>query len=111
MAIEFGYAVSHRLASDHYGWLTTVAASGQPVPRLVGFYFDGADVVVYSRPNAAKVRHIENHPRVSLNLESDGTGGGAVVVGGVASVDATGADPREESRTGPSTGPTWSSPE
>jgi hypothetical protein len=26
----------------------------QPVPRLVWFYFDGKDIVVYSMPNAAK---------------------------------------------------------
>jgi PPOX class probable F420-dependent enzyme len=58
MAVEFSQEVSERLESDHYGWLTTVAKSGQPVPRLVWFYFDGADVIVYSMPNAAKVRHI-----------------------------------------------------
>jgi PPOX class probable F420-dependent enzyme len=77
-----------------------VAKSGQPVPKLVWFYFDGTDIVVYSMPNAAKVRHIGNHPRVSLNLDSDGNGGGIIVVGGEATVDATGADPRED-------GPYW----
>jgi len=39
--------------------LTTVAKSGQPVPRLVWFYFNGTDVIVYSEPNAAKVRRIK----------------------------------------------------
>jgi PPOX class probable F420-dependent enzyme len=96
MAVEFTREVSSRLQSDHYGWLTTVAKSGQPVPRLVGFYFKDADVIVYSMPDAAKVRHIKNHPRVSLNLESDGNGFGIVVVGGVASIDATDADPRDD---------------
>ena len=100
MAVEFTQEVSSRLQADHYGWLTTVAKSGQPVPKLVWFYFDGADIVVYSMPNAAKVRHIGNHPRVSLNLDSDGNGGGIVVVGGEATVDATGVDPRED-------GPYW----
>jgi PPOX class probable F420-dependent enzyme len=100
MAVEFTQEVSSRLSADHYGWLTTVAKSGQPVPRLVWFYFDGADVVVYTMPGAAKVRHIANHPRVSLNLDSDGNGGGIIVVGGEAAVDATGADPRED-------GPYW----
>jgi PPOX class probable F420-dependent enzyme len=97
MAIEFTQEVSSRLEADHYAWLTTVATSGQPVPRLVWFYFDGTDVVVYSMPNAAKVRHIKNHPRVSLNLDSDGNGGGIIVVGGEATVDAAGCDPREDS--------------
>jgi PPOX class probable F420-dependent enzyme len=93
MTVEFTQEVSSRLSSDKYGWLTTVAKSGQPVPRLVWFYFDGKDVIVYSEPNAAKVRHVRTHSRVSLSLDSDGNGSGIVVVGGVASVDAEGADP------------------
>jgi PPOX class probable F420-dependent enzyme len=89
MAVEFTHEVSSRLQADQYGWLTTVAKSGQPAPRLVWFHFDGKDIVVYSMPNAAKVRHIANHPRVSLNLDSDGNGAGIVVVGGEATIDAT----------------------
>ena len=76
MTVEFTQEVSDRLSSDKYGWLTTVAKSGQPVPRLVWFYFDGTDVIVYTEPNAAKIRHIRAHPRVSLNLDSDGNGAG-----------------------------------
>jgi PPOX class probable F420-dependent enzyme len=100
MTVELTQEVSSRLESDHYGWLTTVAKSGQPVPRLVWFYFDGKDVIVYSMPDAAKVSHIRNHPRVSLNLDSDGGGAGIIVVGGEASVDATEVDGRED-------GPFW----
>ncbi|HEX3286020.1 MAG TPA: TIGR03667 family PPOX class F420-dependent oxidoreductase [Mycobacterium sp.] len=96
MAVEFTQEVASRLESDQYGWLTTVAKSGQPVPKLVWFYFDGKDVIVYSMPNAAKVRHIASHPRVSLNLDSNGNGGGVIVVGGEATVDATGVDGRDD---------------
>ena len=95
MAVEFTQEVSNRLESDHYGWLTTVAKSGQPVPRLVWFYFDGSDIVVYTVPSSAKVRHIKNHSRVSLNLDSDGNGAGIIAIGGVATVDATDVAPRE----------------
>jgi len=94
MTVELTQEVSDRLSSDKYGWLTTVAKSGQPVPRLVWFYFDGKDVTVYTEPNAAKVRHIKAHPRVSLNLDSDGAG--IIIVGGVASVDVEGADPLQD---------------
>jgi PPOX class probable F420-dependent enzyme len=86
MTVEFTQEVSDRLSSDKYGWLTTVAKSGQPVPRLVWFYFDTTDVIVYSEPNAAKVRHIRAHPRVSF------------IIGGVTSVDAEGADPLADER-------------
>jgi PPOX class probable F420-dependent enzyme len=96
MSAELTQEVSDRLTSDHYGWLTTVAKSGQPVPRLVWFYFDGSDVVVYTMPSAAKVRHARNHPTVSLNLDSDGNGGGIIAIGGTASIDAEGVDCRED---------------
>jgi PPOX class probable F420-dependent enzyme len=93
MAAELTQEVSERLKSDRYGWLTTVAKSGQPVPRLVWFFFDGKDLTVYSMPNAAKVAHIKAHPRVSLNLDSNGSGSGVVAIGGEARVDAVDADP------------------
>ncbi|BBX04323.1 PPOX class F420-dependent oxidoreductase [Mycolicibacterium moriokaense] len=96
MTAELTQEVSDRLTSDKYGWLTTVAKSGQPVPKLIWFYFDGSDVFIYSEPGAAKVRHIRNHPRVSLNLDSDGNGSGIIVVGGVATIDAENANPMED---------------
>ena len=49
MSVELTQEVSDRLISDHCGWLTTVAKSGQPVPRLVWFYFDGAHLRVHGR--------------------------------------------------------------
>jgi PPOX class probable F420-dependent enzyme len=100
MSAELTQDVSHRLTSDHYGWLTTVAKSGQPVPKLVWFYFDGSSVIVYSSPQGAKVGHVKRHGLVSLNLDSNGSGGGIVVVGGAASIDAEGVDPRTD-------GPYW----
>jgi PPOX class probable F420-dependent enzyme len=100
MTDELTQEVSSRLTSNHYGWLTTVTKSGRPVPRLVWFYFDGADLSVYSMPQSAKIAHIKVHPDVSLNLDSDGNGGGIIVVGGTAAVDATGVDCRED-------GPYW----
>jgi PPOX class probable F420-dependent enzyme len=96
MTVELTQEVSSRLISDDFGWLTTVAKSGQPVPRLIWFYFDGAKLTVYSAPQAAKVAHIKAHPQVSLNLDSDGNGGGIIVIGGIAVVDATGVDGRAD---------------
>jgi PPOX class probable F420-dependent enzyme len=96
MSVELTQEVSSRLTSDQYGWLTTVAKSGQPVPRLIWFFFDGSDLRVYSMPQAAKVTHVKAHPQVSLNLDSDGNGGGIIVVGGTAAVDATDVDCRDD---------------
>jgi PPOX class probable F420-dependent enzyme len=97
MTAELTQEVSQRLESDNYGWLTTVAKSGQPVPRLVWFYFDGKDVVIYSEPNAAKMRHIKAHPRVSFSLDSDGNGSGVVAVGGETSI-AEDVDPLQDAK-------------
>jgi PPOX class probable F420-dependent enzyme len=96
MSVELTQEVSSRLGSDHYGWLTTVAKSGLPIPRLVWFYFDGTDLTVYSMPHAAKITHIKARPQVSLNLDSNGNGGGIIVVGGTATVDATRVDCRKD---------------
>jgi PPOX class probable F420-dependent enzyme len=96
MSAELTQEVSGRLTSDHYGWLTTVAKSGLPIPRLIWFFFDGTDVVIYSVPDVAKVRHVERHPQVSLNLDSDGNGSGIIVIGGTAAVDATDVDCRTD---------------
>ena len=96
MSVELTPEVTDRLSTDQYGWLTTVAKSGQPVPRLVWFFFDGAALFIYSMPSAAKVAHIKRHGQVSLNLDSDGNGGGIIVIGGEATVDAEGVDCRED---------------
>jgi PPOX class probable F420-dependent enzyme len=106
MTAELPQEVSQRLESDRYAWLTTVTHSGQPVPRLVGFVFDGTELIVYSMPDAAKVKHIKANPRVSLNLDSDGSGYGVVAVGGKARVDAVDASHSTTSDIGPSTAST-----
>ena len=96
MTAELTQEVSSRLTDDEYGWLTTVAKSGQPVPRLIWFLLQEDHVVIYTMPSAAKVRHIHNHPQVSLNLDSDGNGGGIIAIGGTAIIDAEDVDPRAD---------------
>lgn len=96
MSPELSQDVRQRLETEHCGWLTTISNSGQPVPKLVWFYFDGSDLTVYSHPHAAKVAHVFINPKVSLNLDSDGSGGGVVVIGGTARVTAELVDPRED---------------
>ena len=89
MSIELPQDAIDRLRAAQCCWLTTVSPSGQPVPRLVWFVFDGTTVRLYSMPSAAKVAHITAHPHVSVNLDSDGKGTGTVVLTGHAVIDAT----------------------
>lgn len=100
MSADLTPEVTDRLSAAHFAWLTTVAKSGQPVPKLIWLHFDGTALFVYTMPSAAKVAHIRRHPRVSVNLDSDGSGGGIMVVGGEATVDAEGVDCRDD-------GPYW----
>lgn len=96
MTVDLTAEMSNRLVADQYGWLTTIAKSGLPVPRLIWFHFDGAVVYLYTMPTAAKVAHIRRHPQVSLNLDSDGNGGGIVALAGTAHLDAEGVDLRAD---------------
>ena len=56
------------LASDIVGWLTTVAPNGTPQSSVVAFLWDGESVLLYSQPDAPKVRNIAANPRVAFHL-------------------------------------------
>jgi PPOX class probable F420-dependent enzyme len=91
---EFGARVARRLREEQVVWLTTVTPAGAPLPRPVGFLWDGGDVVsVYSQPGA-RVRNIAANPSVTLNFDGDGHGGDVVVLAGIARIDA-GAPPAD----------------
>ncbi len=84
---EFGARVARRLRDETVVWLTTVTRSGAPLPRPVGFLWDGGtNVFVYSQPGA-RIRNIQRNPKVTLNFDGDGRGGDIVVLSGIAEVD------------------------
>jgi PPOX class probable F420-dependent enzyme len=79
---EFGNRVARRLRDEPIAWLTTVSARGAPTPSPVWFLWDGASLLVYSRPDTAKLRNIEHNPRVAVHLEGNGRGGDIVILTG-----------------------------
>jgi len=84
---EFGARVAQHLREEMVVWLTTVTPAGAPLPRPVGFLWDGGEVVsMYSQPGA-RVRNIAANPKVTLNFDGDGHGGDIVVLSGIAQVD------------------------
>jgi PPOX class probable F420-dependent enzyme len=84
---EFGRRAGRRLHEEKIAWLTTVDSAGTPQPIPVWFLWDGADsILVYSRPDTPKLRAIARSPKVSLNLDGNGTGGDIVVALGEAAV-------------------------
>jgi PPOX class probable F420-dependent enzyme len=85
---DFGARVARRLREESVVWLTTVTPAGAPLPRPVGFLWDGGEEVsIYSMPGA-RVRNIAANPRVTLHFDGDGRGGDIVVLSGIAQVDA-----------------------
>lgn len=84
---EFGARVARHLREETLVWLTTVTPSGAPLPRPVGFLWDGGEEVwVYSQPGA-RIRNISRNPKVTLNFRGDASGGDIVVLSGTAEVD------------------------
>ncbi len=77
---EFGARVEKRLLEEQVIWLTTVSPSGMPQPNPVWFYWDGDTVLIYSQPDAYKVKNLINNPKVSLNFEGVAEQGENVIV-------------------------------
>ena len=76
-----------RLRSEQIAWLTTVRADGQAQASPVWFLWDGETFLLYSQPDAQKVRNLAANPKVSLHLGDDGSGGDVVSVEGTATVE------------------------
>jgi len=85
---KFGRRVRGRLQSEHVLWLTTVDAGGTPQPRPVWFHWDGKTLLIYSKPNTGKVRHIARNPRVALHFNTDAAGNDFAVFLGQARIPA-----------------------
>jgi PPOX class probable F420-dependent enzyme len=76
-----------RLRSEPIIWLTTVRADGQAQASPVWFLWDGETFLLYSQPDAQKVRNLAANPKVALHLDDDGSGGDVVTVEGTATVE------------------------
>ena len=86
----FGERVARRLRNELMIWLTTVDAKGTPQPTPVWFLWDEATstFLIYSQAGAKRPTHIQQNPRVALNLDGDGKGGDIIVITGLAQVSA-----------------------
>ncbi len=84
---EFGQRVMRRLREEHVIWLTTVGPDGAPQPRPVWFLWEEGSFLIYSQPDAHKVRHIRRNPHVALHFNSDTDGNDVVVFIGEARLD------------------------
>jgi PPOX class probable F420-dependent enzyme len=88
--------VARHLREETVVWLTTVTPSGAPLPRPVGFLWDGGEnVFVYSQPGA-RIRNISSNAKVTLNFRGDANGGDIVILSGAAQVDESRPSARQD---------------
>ena len=85
---EFGQRVQRRLQNEPVIWLTTQGKNGTPQPSPVWFLRSGEkEVLIYSKPDAPKMRNIAARPAVALSFNSTASGGDVVVFNGEAAHD------------------------
>ncbi|MDX2162149.1 MAG: TIGR03667 family PPOX class F420-dependent oxidoreductase [bacterium] len=75
------------LSKAYYIWLTTVREDGMPQPTPVWFVQDGDSFVIYSQPDAQKVKNVKAHSKVALSFNADEEAESYVVIMGHATVD------------------------
>ncbi len=75
-----------RLRDEKVAWLTTVRADGVPQPTPIWFLWQEGTFLIYSKPDARKVRNIRRNPNVAVNLNTDEWGSRVVVFRGRATV-------------------------
>jgi len=89
--IDFTTRVGQRamaqLTTEQLVWFTTVGADHAPQPSPVWFLWDGEAILIFSRPDAPKVRNVGHNPHVALNFRGD-----ALVMAGQAVIVQTAPD-------------------
>ena len=86
---KFGRAIKRHIKNQYFIWLTTVDAKGAPQPRPVWFIWDNDSFLIFSQPNAYKIKHVKNNPKVSLHFNTTDEAGekDVIVFNGEASID------------------------
>lgn len=74
-----------RLHSDLMMWLSTVRPDGRPHLVPVWFLWDGATVLIFSKPDQ-KVRNLQQNPNVTMALDDSKEGEDAVLIDGEATL-------------------------
>ena len=68
------YDKAPKLVNREYTvWLMTVGSDLAPQPRPVWFIRDKGSFLIFSQARADKLKHIQNHPKVSLHFNTDET--------------------------------------
>lgn len=93
--IQIDERLAHRLQTEKIAWFTTVRADGMPLPTPVWFWWDGATCLIWSQPDALKLRNLARNPAAALHFNTDATGELFVILTGEAAVDSQPAPPAD----------------
>lgn len=91
MALELTEKQATLLDNAYYVWFTTVRADGMPQPTPVWFIQDGDTFVIYSMPDAQKVKNIRENSKVAMNFNPDDDAEQYVVITGEATLEVNGS--------------------
>jgi PPOX class probable F420-dependent enzyme len=96
LTTKFGQVVKRYLENEYVIWLTTVDSNLIPQPRPVWFIWEDNSILIFSKPDAHKVKHIARRPNVSLHFNTDDTGDKHVIVlTGEATIDSSYLPPKD----------------
>ena len=74
--------IDQRLRTEPIIWLSSVRPDGRPHLVPVWFVWDGAAILIFSKPAAQKVRNLRHSPQVMLALDSADEGEDVVLLEG-----------------------------
>lgn len=86
-----GAHIDQRLRDEPIIWLSSVRPDGRPHLVPVWFVWDGASILIFSKPAAQKVRNLRHNPQVLLALDSADEGEDIVLLEGRAELLGAGA--------------------
>jgi len=95
MAVEIKPELERLLRAEKIAWLTTMRGDGMPMPAPIWFLWQNSSFLIYSQPEAKRIRNITKNPQVAINLNTDFWGNRVVVVTGIAFVDTSAAPANE----------------
>jgi PPOX class probable F420-dependent enzyme len=87
MSMMISKALLQRLQVEQIAWLTTVREDGTPQPAPVWFLWERETFLIFSQPEALKVRNIRKNPKVAVHFNTDESGGQVVVFWGQATLE------------------------
>lgn len=67
---KLGRKAKKHLQKEYFVWLTTIDSKNTPQPRPVWFIFEKDSILMFSQPQAFKLKHIARNNKISLHFNT-----------------------------------------